>query len=309
MWPTRLTPFLLLSLSLVATPALAQDTVNHFIYNECPTPINLFIGGNLETNIPVGGMYSKVTSIYEGYWYTDANGGRYTGVGTTRAAFWNPSIYALIKDAGQINTGMQLGPVHRPNPDGTCAPVICNDATCNTTFIGYPPHLPVGPTAPAPFHYCDMGANTSFSIIFCPDGTFPPNTGVEIQPLKDAVKCLDVRGANFANGTPVQIYDCNGTGAQKWFFVRGSTKVRLANTNFCLDAGSTPANGVGLKIWQCYDNLPAQQWNFTADNRIALENQGLCADLTDGVTTNGEQMQAWQCTYLNNNQVWNVYLF
>jgi hypothetical protein len=35
-----------------------------------------------------------------------------------------------------------------------------------------------------------------------------------------------------------------------------------------------PANGVQLKIWQCYDNLPAQQWYYTADNRIALENQG-----------------------------------
>lgn len=29
-----------------------------------------------------------------------------------------------------------------------------------------------------------------------------------------------------------------------------------------------------MKIWQCYDNLPAQEWYYTADNRIALENQG-----------------------------------
>ena len=36
-----------------------------------------------------------------------------------------------------------------------------------------------------------------------------------------------------------------------------------------------PANGVQLKIWQCYDNLPAQQWYYTGDNRIALENQGV----------------------------------
>lgn len=64
----------------------------------------------------------------------------------------------------------------------------------------------------------------------------------------------------------------------------------MAGTNFCLDAGSSmsslrrfgscthlfqaPGNGVGMKIWQCYDNLPAQQWYYTADNRIALEGQG-----------------------------------
>src|SRR4051812_25189051 len=31
-----------------------------------------------------------------------------------------------------------------------------------------------------------------------------------------AGKCLDVAGANTADGTAVQIYDCNGTGAQNW---------------------------------------------------------------------------------------------
>ena len=30
-----------------------------------------------------------------------------------------------------------------------------------------------------------------------------------------------------------------------------------------------------MKIWTCYDNLKAQKWFYTNDNRIALENQGL----------------------------------
>jgi hypothetical protein len=69
-------------------------------------------------------------------------------------------------------------------------------------------------------------------------------------------------------------YDCNGTGAQKWVLNRGSTKVRLAGTNFCLDAGTSPTSGSKMKIWDCYDGLPAQQWWYTDDNRIALEGQG-----------------------------------
>ena len=36
-----------------------------------------------------------------------------------------------------------------------------------------------------------------------------------------------------------------------------------------------PANGVLMKIWQCYDGLAAQQWYYTADDRISLENQGM----------------------------------
>ena len=31
-----------------------------------------------------------------------------------------------------------------------------------------------------------------------------------------AGKCVDVAGASNANGTAVQLYDCNGTGAQVW---------------------------------------------------------------------------------------------
>lgn len=37
----------------------------------------------------------------------------------------------------------------------------------------------------------------------------------------------------------VYSYDCNGTNAQKWLIDRGNTKVQVAGTNFCLDAGSS----------------------------------------------------------------------
>jgi len=82
--------------------------------------------------------------------------------------------------------------------------------------------------------------------------------------------------------------------------------VQVAGTNFCLDAGTSPANGVPLKIWQCYDNLPAQQWYYTGDNRIALENQGFCTDLENGIMTNSNTVQTWTCTDNNNNQVWTL---
>lgn len=138
-------------------------------------------------------------------------------------------------------------------------------------------------------------------------------------------------------------YDCNGTGAQRWVIKRGSTKVQVAGKNFCLDAGSgqcslqhaikprvlmsvvAPASGVGMKIWQCYDNLAAQKWSFTEDNRIALEGKGIiltvvscysgssdflssgqCLDLPNGVMVNSNQVQTWQCSDNNNNQVWSA---
>lgn len=61
-----------------------------------------------------------------------------------------------------------------------------------------------------------------------------------------------------------------------------------------------------MKIWQCFDDLPAQQWYYTDDNRIAVENHGQCLDLTNGVLTNGNQVQTWACTANNDNQVWTL---
>jgi len=34
-----------------------------------------------------------------------------------------------------------------------------------------------------------------------------------------------------------------------------------------------------MKIWQCFDNLPAQDWFYTDDKRIALTNQGTTVHL------------------------------
>ncbi|RXW16373.1 hypothetical protein EST38_g9483 [Candolleomyces aberdarensis] len=134
----------------------------------------------------------------------------------------------------------------------------------------------------------------------------PPQWGKRIQlhPNWNWGKCLDVRGAVFANGTPVDIFDCNGTPAQNWIINPGSTKVQLADTNFCLDAGDWPSSGTQLKIWTCYNNLPAQQWWYTDDKRIALQGRGFCLDLTNGGTWNYNVMQIWNCTPNNQNQVW-----
>ena len=54
--------------------------------------------------------------------------------------------------------------------------------------------------------------------------------------------CVDVRGANAANFTPVQVYTCNGTNAQSWTVVTaGSTLHALGK---CLDIiGGGTADG------------------------------------------------------------------
>ncbi|KAJ3552595.1 hypothetical protein NM688_g4074 [Phlebia brevispora] len=156
----------------------------------------------------------------------------------------------------------------------------------------------------------DCTANDINQIWFTTAGITPPPpppeppTPAQIHPNGNTAKCLDVAGGVFADGTAVQIYDCNGTPAQNWDFVRGSTAVQLSGTNFCIDAGSSPANGVGMKIWDCYSGLAAQSWYYTDSDQLALEGQGLCLDLTNGDVTDGNQVQTWECTFADTNQIW-----
>ncbi|TRM61545.1 ricin B lectin domain-containing protein [Schizophyllum amplum] len=136
--------------------------------------------------------------------------------------------------------------------------------------------------------------------------TTPPVTssGQTLHPNGNTGKCLDVQGNVQENGTPVDVYDCNGTSAQNWVLNRGSTHVRLAGTDLCLDAGSNIGNGMQMKLWQCYDGLAQQTWYWTDDNRIAVQGYGQCLDLTSGVSSNGNIVQSWTCTDGNTNQIW-----
>ena len=62
---------------------------------------------------------------------------------------------------------------------------------------------------------------------------------------------MDVTSAGTANGTKVQLYDCNGTGAQAWT-VWGQRQPGQHGSGKCLDAtGPSSADGTRLQIWTC----------------------------------------------------------
>ncbi|MFD9124703.1 arabinofuranosidase catalytic domain-containing protein [Kitasatospora sp. NPDC059571] len=64
-------------------------------------------------------------------------------------------------------------------------------------------------------------------------------------------RCLDVNGNGIANGTQVELWDCNGVGGQKWV-QQSDGSLRNPQSGRCLDApnGAT-ANGTRLQIWDC----------------------------------------------------------
>ncbi|MBM2615540.1 ricin-type beta-trefoil lectin domain protein [Actinoplanes sp. LDG1-06] len=107
-------------------------------------------------------------------------------------------------------------------------------------------------------------------------------------------KCVDVAGANSANGTAVQLWDCNGTAAQQWT-VDGRAVKALGK---CLDvAAASRADGARVQIYDC-NGTGAQQWTVSG-GRLINSGSGKCLD-SDGV-----RLQIWTC-HGGTNQQWTV---
>ena len=69
--------------------------------------------------------------------------------------------------------------------------------------------------------------------------------------LQTLGRCLDVVSGGTANGVKLQLYDCNGTGAQSWV-VQSDGSIKNPQSGRCMDSpGGATANGTRLEIWDC----------------------------------------------------------
>ena len=76
-------------------------------------------------------------------------------------------------------------------------------------------------------------------------------------------KCLDIAGGGTANGTKVQLWDCNVTAAQV-FIPQGNGALWNPQSNRCLDdPGWSTTPGTQLQIWDCTGGAN-QKWVLNA---------------------------------------------
>ncbi|MFD7678043.1 arabinofuranosidase catalytic domain-containing protein [Streptomyces sp. NPDC060187] len=116
-------------------------------------------------------------------------------------------------------------------------------------------------------------------------------------------RCLDIVGNGTANGTQVELWDCNGVGGQKWV-QRADGSLFNPQSGRCLDSpdGAT-ANGTRLRIWDC--NGSAAQ-RFTVNAGAPVVGPGAtCADVAgDDNGSNGTAVQLWGCQSYAVDQHW-----
>jgi type 1 glutamine amidotransferase len=114
-------------------------------------------------------------------------------------------------------------------------------------------------------------------------------------------KCVDVSGAGTADGTKIQLYTCNGTGAQSWT-VSGTTLRALGK---CMDvAGGATADNTRVQLWTC-NGSGAQNWAAQADGTLRNPQSGKCLTPLAGGTADGTQLVIAPCTAAT-NQKWTM---
>ncbi|WP_030326823.1 endo-1,4-beta-xylanase [Streptomyces sp. NRRL B-3229] len=126
----------------------------------------------------------------------------------------------------------------------------------------------------------------------------PSGGGGQIKGVGSG-RCVDVPNAGTADGTQVQLWDCNNATNQQWTSTSAG-ELRVYG-NKCLDAAGT-GNGAKVQIYSCWGGAN-QQWRLNSDGSIVGVQSGLCLDAVGNGTANGTQIQLYSCSG-GSNQRW-----
>ncbi|MFD9807417.1 endo-1,4-beta-xylanase [[Kitasatospora] papulosa] len=128
--------------------------------------------------------------------------------------------------------------------------------------------------------------------------TTPPEGSGQIKGAGSG-RCLDVPDSNTADGTQLQLWDCNNATNQQWA-LSGTGELKVYG-NKCLDAAGT-GNGTKVQIYSCWggDN---QKWRLNSDGSIVGVQSGLCLDAVGAGIANGTLIQLYSCSG-GSNQRW-----
>jgi hypothetical protein len=211
----------------------------------------------------------------------------------------NKVVYAVFADEGPDDiigeasyaTATALGIDPNPASGGTEGPV---------TFIVFPGKVP----NPVENNTTIDSVGSSAATTWVGSGsTTPPPTGGATGPIHSAYtnKCVDLAAASSANGTAVQLYDCNGTTAQNWTVGSDNSLQALGK---CMDVTSAAtANGSKVQLYDC-NGSNAQKWTRSGSTLVNT-GSGKCLDATGPSSANGTRLQIWTCAG-GTNQQWTL---
>jgi chitinase len=210
------------------------------------------------------------------------------------------TLFGVSNAWGRIGLTPDIGPNDSPGETYTLSDANNVESFATSHGIGYMSFWEMGRDNPA-----NTGqANWSYTHVIENYGGGggtppPPPGGGAVVSHEGSNLCLDIRGASSADGTPVQIYTCNGTTAQQWTVNSNGTLTALGK---CLDVSAAgTANGTLVQLYTC-NGTGAQSWQPQSNGELINSNSGKCLDDTNLSTTPGTQSQIWTCAGSANQQ-------
>ncbi|WP_328854148.1 PHB depolymerase family esterase [Microbispora hainanensis] len=264
-------------------------------------------GGNLIKSAQQWGDQAR--AMYPGYT------GRYPRMqlwhGTTDTTLAYPNYGEEIKQWTNLH-GLSQTPSFTDHPQSSWTRTRYGDTSTQATIEGISisgvgHQLPMNGQLAYAISFLGLDSTTtpspspSPSASPSPSPSATPTTGGGGGAIKGVAsgRCLDVPGATTADGTQVQLWDCNGQTNQTWSSTSAG-EIRVYG-NKCLDAAGT-GNGVKVQIYSCWggDN---QKWRLNSDGSIQGVQSGLCLDAVGAGTGNGTKIQLYSC-HGGTNQKW-----
>ncbi|MEV5910383.1 PQQ-dependent sugar dehydrogenase [Streptomyces chartreusis] len=194
--------------------------------------------------------------------------------------------------------------VRTGSPTGTLLGTVTAPVTGGwETFQDVTASLSNQPTASTPLYLVFKGG--SGALFDVDEFSFSTTTGGGSR--SGAVKgvngkCLDIDNAGTADGTKIQIWTCNNSGAQHWTVGTDNTLKALGK---CLDISEgANADGTKVQLWTC-NTTGAQKWTAQADGTLRNPQSGKCLDASGSTWNDGTPVHLWTC-HTGPNQKWTL---
>ncbi|KAH8586569.1 hypothetical protein B0O99DRAFT_602395 [Bisporella sp. PMI_857] len=143
-------------------------------------------------------------------------------------------------------------------------------------------------------------------LAFAASGLTQPPEGYRTVYITSAVDTtFRIVPTSPKNGSTIVVQKAKNAVEQQWYIKANSTKIQLANTTLCLDAGPKTnwKDMAPIYVKECLATEVAQNWTALADGRIALaasSNPQECIDLQYMRATPNNPVGLYTCQGLNN---------
>jgi poly(3-hydroxybutyrate) depolymerase len=242
----------------------------------------------------------RAVAVYSGAQLSGCSGGTqpiaYMGIHGISDSVLNISAGRSLRDTFVRNNGCTPQNPREPAP-GSRTHIVTAYSGCRA---GYPVVWAAfdGGHGPGPIDGGGEGWRTwtSGEVWNFFTGNTTPTPALFRLRSEAAGRCLDVSGANSANGTPMLVWDCHTNANQQ--FTRNAQALQVLSK--CLETPLNAVPGTRTRIWDCNGGAN-QQWTLNDNGTITNTQSGLCLEV--GATANGTPVNVATCS-TNPNQRW-----